>query len=181
MLRDVSIEDAWAIPLPGGGEHRTVADLRSAVLAARAAGPGVAQPLLWVRQRIGAWLDRDRPRPDWLAESISARLEPTDRARSLVEPRTPDGSFRLVYRFEREQLGELRNAAVHAFAALSIERTSEGYRAYLGVFGMPAHRLTGLYMALIAPFRRRIVYPAIARSLQRAWIERYAEAPSSAA
>ena len=96
-----------------------------------------------------------------------------DRARSLIAPGTPDGSFRLLYRFEDEQLSELRNATVHAFASLSIRPTPEGYLAYLGVFVQPVHGFTRLYMRAIAPFRRLVVYPAIIRTMQRAWAQRY--------
>ena len=78
-----------------------------------------------------------------------------------MAPGTPDGNFRLLYRFEDEQLSELRNATVHAFLSLSIRQTSSGYLAYVGVFVRPVHRFTRMYMAAIAPFRRLIVYPAV--------------------
>ena len=70
-------------------------------------------------------------------------------------------------------MSELRNATVHAFASLSIRPTPGGYLAYVGVFVRPVHRLTRLYMAAIAPFRRLVVYPAIMRKMQSAWAERY--------
>jgi hypothetical protein len=70
-------------------------------------------------------------------------------------------------------LSELRNATVHAFASLAIRPAPGGYLAYLGVFVQPVHRFTRLYMAAIAPFRRLVVYPAIIRKVQSAWVERY--------
>jgi len=48
------------------------------------------------------------------------------RARSLVVPGTPDGNFRILFQFEDEQLSELRNATVHAFASLSIRQVPGG-------------------------------------------------------
>ena len=102
-----------------------------------------------------------------------ARLSPADRAASLAAPGTPDGPFNLLYRFEDEQLSELRNATVHAFASLSIRPTPGGYLAYLGVFVRPVHRFTRLYMGAIVPFRRLVVYPAIIRKMQSVWAERY--------
>jgi hypothetical protein len=101
------------------------------------------------------------------------RLSPADHARSRAVPGTPDGRFRLLYRFEDEQLSELRNATVHAFLSLSIRPAPGGYLAYLAVFVQPVHRWTGLYMRGIAPFRRLVVYPAIIRQVQRAWAERH--------
>jgi hypothetical protein len=70
-------------------------------------------------------------------------------------------------------LSELRNATVHAFVSLSIRPTPEGYLAYAGVFVKPVHRFTRLYMGAIAPFRRLVVYPAVIRTVQSAWVKRY--------
>ena len=173
LLRDIPLEDAWAVPLSGGGAGRTVQDVRAVMLAGRETAPAVVRGLFQLRRRIGALFGWDDQRPAWNAESYADRLSPEDRARSLVAPGTPDGSFRLLYRFEDEQLGELRNATVQAFASLSIRQTSGGYLAYLGVFVQPVHRFTRLYMAIIAPFRRLVVYPAIIRKVQGAWAERY--------
>jgi hypothetical protein len=180
LLHDVPLEDAWGIPLSGGGAGRTVQDVRAVMLAGRATAPAMVRGLFRLRRRIGALFGWDDQRPSWSAESYADRLSPADRDQSLVAPGTPDGSFRLLYRFEDEQLGELRNATAHAFASLSIRQTPGGYLAYVGVFVQPVHRFTRLYMGVIAPFRRLVVYPAIIRKVQRAWAERYGgEEPSS--
>jgi Protein of unknown function (DUF2867) len=173
LLHDVPLEDAWAVPLAGGGAGRTIQDLRAVMTAGLEAAPALVQALFRLRGRIGALLGWDHQRPGWNAESYANRLSPADRAQSLVAPGTPDRSFRLLYRFEDEQLSELRNATVHAFLSLSIRRTPDGYLAYVGVFVRPVHRFTRLYMGAIAPFRRLIVYPAIMRNIQSAWAERY--------
>jgi len=173
LLYDMPLEDAWAVPLSGGGVGRTVQDVRAVMLAGRETAPAVVRGLFGLRRRIGAVFGWDDQRPAWNAESYADRLSPEDRARSLVAPGTPDGSCRLLDRLEDEQLVELRNATVQAFASLSIRQTSGGYLAYLGVFVQPVHRFTRLYMAAIAPFRRLVVYPAIIRKVQGAWAERY--------
>jgi len=41
---------------------------------------------------------------DALAASFGSRLTPEDRARSFVAPGTPEGLFRVVYRFEHQVL-----------------------------------------------------------------------------
>ena len=173
LLHDVPLEDAWAVPLSGGGAGRTILDLRAVMVAGREAAPAVVKGLFQLRGRIGALFGWDRQRPASNAESYANRLSPADRAQSLVAPGTRDGSFSLLYRFEDEQLGELHNATVHAFASLSIRPTPSGYLAYLGVFVQPVHRFTGLYMAAIAPFRRLVIYPALIRKMQSAWADRY--------
>jgi len=173
LLHDVPLEDAWVVLLSGGGAGRTIQDVRSVMIAGREAAPALVQGLFRLRSRIGALFGWDQSRPAWNAESYADRLSPADRARSLAPPGTPDGTFTLLYRFEDEQLSELRNATVHAFASLSIRQMPGGYLAYLGVFVQPVHRFTRLYMGAIAPFRRLVVYPAIIRKMQSAWAERY--------
>jgi len=173
LLRDVPLEDAWAVPLSGGGAGRTIQDVRAAMIAGREAAPTVVRALLRLRRRIGALFGWDDQRPAWNAESYADRLSPADRAESLVAPGTPDGTFRLLYRFEDEQLSELRNATVHAFVSLSIRPTPGGYLAYAGVFVKPVHPFTRLYMEAIAPFRRLVVYPAVIRKVQSVWVQRY--------
>jgi hypothetical protein len=78
-----------------------------------------------------------------------------------------------VYELEREALLEVRNATVHAFLALALEPIPEGYRLYWAVYVEPTSWLTPIYMALIEPFRRFIVYPALCRGAQRTWSRRY--------
>jgi hypothetical protein len=173
LLHDVPLEDAWAVPLSGGGAGRTVQDLRAVMTAGRAVAPAVVRWLFRLRGSIGALFGWDQQRADWNAESYASRLTPADRAQSLVAPGTRDGNFRILYRFEDEQLSELRNATVHAFVSLSIRPTPDGYVAYAGVFVKPVHRFTRLYMEAIAPFRRLVVYPAVIRRIQRVWVERY--------
>ncbi|TMG01470.1 MAG: DUF2867 domain-containing protein, partial [Chloroflexi bacterium] len=49
-----------------------------------------------------------------------------------------------------------------------------GYTLYLAIYVKPVSRLTTLYMALIDPFRRLIVYPALGRQIQQRWSRTYA-------
>jgi hypothetical protein len=173
LLHDVPLEDAWAVPLAGGGAGRTIQDFRAVMAAGLGTAPAVVRSLFWLRNRLGAAFAWDRRDPAWSAESYADRLSAADRARSLVAPGSRDGQFSLLYRFEDEQLGELRNATVHAFLSLSIRPTPGGYLAYVGVFVKPVHRLSRLYMSAIAPFRYLLVYPALLRKVQRGWAERY--------
>jgi len=174
LLHDVPLEDVWAIRLRGGGDGRTIADVRTALATALAAPPSVVKGLLRLRWRIGAMFGWDQKRSAWAADSYVHRLSPEDRANSTVAPGTVDGQFTVLYQFENEQLRELRNATVHAFSSLSIQPTPDGYLAYLAIYVQPVHRLTRLYMRAIAPFRHLVVYPALIRKVEKAWAERYA-------
>ena len=96
-------------------------------------------------------------------------LPDTDHWRSLVTTGTRDGFFRIVYRFENEQLVELINRTAHAAALSALVETATAYRFYLGVYVRSVSRFTPFYMALIDPFRKLIVYPSLLRSVRARW------------
>jgi hypothetical protein len=173
VLHDVPLEDAWVMRLPGGGPGRGMQELAALFSAAAGSAPRAVQWLFRLRWRLGRWFGWDAPRPAWAAETFADRLSPGDRARSEAAPGTPDGRLKLLYRFDDEQLSELRNGTVHAFLSLSLRPAPEGYLGYLAVYVRPVQRFTRLYMAAIAPFRRLVVYPAIVRGVERAWAERF--------
>jgi hypothetical protein len=77
--------------------------------------------------------------------------------------------FRVVYRFENEQLVELINRTAHAAALSTLVETATAYRFYLGIYVRSVSRFTPLYMALIDPFRKTIVYPSLLRGVRARW------------
>ena len=175
FLRDVPLHDVWAIPLDDGGPARTINDVRAILFADRRSPTNLAvRGLFALRRTIGRALGWDDERHDPPGASYMLRLAEADRSRSQVPPGARDGPFRVLYVFGDEALSELRNATVHAFLALALRRRPEGYMLYLAVYVKPVTRLTPLYMALIDPFRRFIVYPAIGRRIQDAWSRAYA-------
>jgi hypothetical protein len=82
----------------------------------------------------------------------------------------------VLYVLGEEAVSELRNATVHAFVALALTPSPGGYTLYLAIYMKPVSRFTTLYMALIDPFRRLVVYPALGRQVQQRWSRRYAQA-----
>ena len=76
LLHDVPLEDAWAVPLSGGGAGHTIEDLRAVMIAGGEAAPAVVQALFRLRGRIGSLFGWDRRRPAWKAESFANRLDP---------------------------------------------------------------------------------------------------------
>src|SRR5438045_3689512 len=83
---------------------------------------------------------------------------------------TMRGPFRTLYVFPTETLAEVQNATVHAFLATALVPRDGGYTLYWAIYVRSDRLATRLYMALIDPFRRRIVYPAIVRSIHAAWV-----------
>jgi hypothetical protein len=172
ILRDVPLRDVSVVDLPGGGAGRTLSDVRALLDAGKPSAPVRALfALRWFLGRLFRW---DSPRHQHPKASYLHRLSDEIKRRSRVAPGTPDGPFRLLYLFDRESLAEIENATVHAFLSAALIQTELGYRLYWAVYVKPVSWLTPVYMTLIEPFRRFIVYPALLRRLRQAWQARYA-------
>ena len=173
LLADVPLRDVSAVDLPGGGPHRSVGDVRAVIPLGTASVNPVVRLLFSIRWAIGRvfhWDDRELAARD----SFVSRLTAEDLARSRRPAGASDGEFCAVYEFEHEALTEVRNATVHAFLATALVATAEGYRLYLAVYVRRVSWLTTPYMAVIEPFRRFIVYPAMLRRIRAHWAQRYA-------
>jgi uncharacterized protein DUF2867 len=66
----------------------------------------------------------------------------------------------LISLFENEQFLELINRTGHAAGLSALVETANGYRFYFGVYVRSVSRFTPVYMALIDPFRKLVVYPS---------------------
>ena len=175
FLADVSLQDVSAIDLPGGGPNRTISDVRPLLsLDGRRTETIPVRILMSIRLRLGRLFGWDRAVHEHAEDSYVKKLSDDQRDRSLAEPGTADGPFRLVYVFPNEVLGEVRNATVHAFSCMTLCRTASGYRFYWAIYVKSVSRFTPVYMALIEPFRRFVVYPAILRRLRASWRASYA-------
>jgi len=176
FLRDVPLHDVWVVDLPGGLEGLTLQEFRS-----RSGGEGTADipyaanALLELRFFLGRIFRLDSPKPGQKSASYITLLDEADRVGSIVPPGSKDGPFDVVYAFQNEMLLELINATVHAFWAQTLARTSAGYRLYWAIYVKPVRWITPVYMALIDPFRRWIVYPQILDRVRKQWIRLYAE------
>jgi hypothetical protein len=174
LLADVPLYDVWAIPLDGGGPSRTISDAHAVLFGIRRARANVAVRTLfglrWALGRVGGW---DEERYDSPSLSYVHRLTDADRARSEVRPGVREGPFRVLYVFANEAVAEIRNATVHGFMGLALLPRPDGYTLYMAVYVKPVSALTPFYMALIDPFRRFIVYPALFRGAQRSWLRTY--------
>jgi len=125
--------------------------------------------LLDIRFFVGRCFRWDREPVATTTKTFAMRLTDTDRSRSLAAAGTQDGFFRIVYRFENEQLVELINRTVHAAALSTLVETPAGYRFYFGVYVCNINRFTPFYMAVIDPFRKLIIYPSLLRSVRARW------------
>jgi hypothetical protein len=168
------------VDLPGGGPGRTLADLAllfpaRELLRARGAAGVLIRLRFWLGRRFG-W---DRPEHDPAEGSYLSRVGEHLQARSQPPSGTREGALHTLYQLPHESLIEIRNATVHAFLCEVLREQPGGYRLYWGVYVKPTSWLTPLYMALIEPFRRFIVYPALFSRIRRRWERHYGGAGAS--
>jgi len=172
FLAGVPLHDVWAVDLPRPREPVTLAEFHPLERQDRVGGlPGPARALLRLRLFLGRIFRLEAEPKGAGATSFAARLTPEDRGRSSVEAGTPNGLFRVVYCFENELLLELHNRTAHAAAVSALAGTADGYRFYFAVYVAKASWITPVYMALIDPFRRWIVYPAMLKNIRATWLE----------
>jgi Protein of unknown function (DUF2867) len=169
FLAGVPLHDVWAVDLPRTRPGITLDEF----LRTRGARPyrlsPVARALLSIRLFIGRLLGWDREPTATAWESFATRLTTADRSKSLAAAGMRQGLFRVVYRFDNEQLLEVINRTAHAAALSALVETANAYRFYFGVYVRNVGPFTPVYMALIDPFRKLIVYPSLLRSVRASW------------
>jgi len=173
LLADVPLHDVWTVELPRVPEAAALDSFQrmSSQFRVMARLPPPARALVALRLFFGRVCRlEDQPKGAGAA-SFTKGLTPDDRARSSPAPGTSDGLFRVVYRFQDEQLLELHNRTVHAALLTALANTDAGYRFYLAVYVCNAGWFTAAYMALIDPFRRWIIYPALLTRIRAIWEE----------
>jgi len=169
FLAGVSLHDAWSIDLPRWRAGVTLDEfLRTASNCLFTSSRLVRMPLD-IRFFVGRFFGWDQEPAATAWQTFATRLTDADHSRSLAPAGTRDGFFRVVYRFENEQLVELINRTAHAAALSALVETATAYRFYLGVYVRSVSRFTPFYMALIDPFRKLIVYPSLLHGVRARW------------
>ncbi len=176
---DFRLEDVWALPAQGRLEDfakllEVVASLDPEKSRSRA-----TRTLFGIRYRLGEWLGWDEQQhplsiPESRETTLSARL-PEDLRDTATGVGLSTKDFIPLYRTDVEWAAEISNKTVHAVIHLAwVEKSAGQYQGQMGVYVKPRGRLGTAYMAAIAPFRHRIVYPALMREIERAWVVRVA-------
>jgi hypothetical protein len=176
LLGDHPLHDVWQVDLPGTDRVCTISGLLARLRARRGRGlPWTVQALFGVRAAIGAVLDLDAPpggkRGAHPAHAATGSVPDTLRASSEVPPGTPEGPFVTLYRDPVEAVFAAVNATVDARLLVAIAPLPDGTRLTWATYVRPVGRITGLYMGLIDPFRRTVVYPGLERWLVEVWGE----------
>ena len=176
FLAGVPLHDVWAVDLPRLRSGITLDEfLRASGERPFRPSPSV-RALVGIRLFVGRALGWDRQLDPAVSETFASRLTPSDLTKSRAPAGTPLGLFRLVYRFENEQLVEVINRTAHAAALSALVEGANAYRFYFGIYVRPVGRLTRVYMTLIDPFRKWVVYPSLLRSVRTTWDHTFGEA-----
>ena len=176
FLAGVPLHDVWAVDLPRTRAGISLDDFLKATSSRLFTPSRVVRALVNIRLFIGRILGWDREPAATAWEPFATRLTTADRLKSLAPAGTRQGLFRIVYRFENEQLLELINRTAHAAALSALVETANAYHFYFGVYVRSVGRFTPVYMALIDPFRKLIVYPSLLRRVRASWNQTFGTA-----
>jgi hypothetical protein len=172
FLAGVPLHDVWAVDLPQVRAGITLNEFLNSAREPLRCSLAV-RALVNVRFALGRVFGWDRKPGVRDIDTFASRLTTSDRAKALTAPGKPEGIFRVVYRFENEQLLEIINRTAHAGALSALVERDGAYRFYFGVYVQPVSRFTRVYMALIDPFRSLVIYPSILRTIQARWNETF--------
>jgi hypothetical protein len=178
---DFRVEDVWALPTPGGpGELPRLVSLVVSRHDWPDGAPLIVRFLWEARWKIGRLLGWDVRETGLGARVASLRDRlPRDLRAAPPGPDIPDVSFKSIFLLEDEWAAEMANRTVHSIMHIGwVPDGSGAYPGQMAVLVKPNGRLGAAYMAAIKPFRYLFVYPALMRSVDRAW---QASAPLSPA
>jgi hypothetical protein len=176
LLAGVRLHDVWAIDLPRTRSGITLDEFLTAVNMKLFRPSLTVRALLNVRLLAGRIFHLDGEPAAAASESFGTRLTAWDIAKSLTPPGTREGLFRVVYRFENEQLLEVINRTAHAAALSALVEMESTYRFYFAVYVRAVSGFTPIYMATIDPFRKLVVYPSMLRSVRANWNKAFSSA-----
>ncbi len=173
LTEGVPLHDVWCVDLPGGPPGVTLSDMQRLLTEGRLVRGPAVRFLFSLRRTLGRIFGWDRERspsdsgggPGFFRD----RLTDEDRRASLLPAGSPDGLFRALYLRPRESASEVANRTVHAVSSFALVERPGGHRLYWAIYVRPVGRLTRWYMALIDPFRRWLIYPALLRAVRTAW------------
>lgn len=171
FLAGIPLHSLHRLELPGGRSGMTIREITemTGFNSEKAEVGFVAKALFGLRGLIGRVLGWDND--EKLIESVTylPRLTEEQRAKSLVEPGKSEGISRVLYCFENEFLAEIINRTVHCFWLTTAKRTKNGYILYMAVYVKKLNWFTPVYMTLVGPMLKWIIYPSIEKNTLRNW------------
>jgi hypothetical protein len=162
--------DTHSVTLEGGPEKLRLEELES-LLRSRA-GTGVSWParaLFFIREVLGRICGWDSPEQvaRVAPESYFWRMSEEEKAACLRAPGERDGPALILWNDDSSVCLEVLNATCQAFAVAYLN----GRQVHLSIFVIETKWWSKYYLALIEPFRKYIVYPALTKWVEKSWAE----------
>jgi hypothetical protein len=174
LTPDFRLEDVWALPTPGGPDDFTRLVEQAASMDPSRSPSRAVRTLFDIRWKVGELLGLDGP-DSGLGSRVPTLRDrmPADLRDASSGPAFSELPFTPLYLLEDEWAAEIANRTMHGVMHLGwVPDGSGGYRGQMAVLVKPNGLLGAAYMAAIAPFRHRIVYPPMIRGFGRVWRER---------
>lgn len=172
LLAGIPLRTLERVDLHGGRAAMTIKEISDIIgfggEVKMEVGP-LTRALFGLRGLIGRILRWDDTPNLINAVTYLPKLNAEDRARSSITPGQPAGISRILYQFDNETLGEIINRTVHCFWLLAADRTASGYTLWLAIYVRKLNWFTPIYMALISPMLKLIIYPAMLKDVRRRW------------
>jgi hypothetical protein len=173
LAPDFRLEDVWALPTPGGpDDFGRLVDQMTSFDPERGSSRTV-RALFALRWKLGELFGWDES-----GSGLGSRV-PTLRDRMPAELRESPGPnvdnfpFDPLYLLDDEFAAEIANSTMHGVLHLGwVEDGDGGYRGQMAILVKPNGLFGNAYMAAIAPFRHRIVYPRMIEEIGRGWRNR---------
>lgn len=172
FLAGVSLHSLHRVVLPGGRSGMTMPEINATLGFSSTEGievGPVTRALFWLREKTGQLLGWEDAEELIAAHTWLARLSAEDRARSLMPPGKVEGISRVLYCFEHELLAEIINRTVHCFWVMAVTETASGYELWMAVYVKKLNWFTPIYMALITPMLKWMIYPAMTNGVRQRW------------
>ena len=177
VTRDFRLEDVWALPTPGGpDDFPRLVQLATSLDPSQSSSRAV-RTLFAIRWKIGGLLGWDDPDTGLGSRvpTLHDRL-PADLRDAPTGPDFDALPFTTLYLLEHEFAAEIANGTMHGVMHLGwVPDDTGSYRGQMAVLVKPNGLFGTAYMAAIAPFRHRMVYPPAIREFGRRWQARAGE------
>ena len=129
----------------------------------------VTKSLFWLRGQIGKILGWDDVPEMINKHSWLKHLTAEEREKSLIPSGKVESINTILYCYKNEILFEIINRTVHCFWVLASEEKNDGYDLYVAIYVKKINWRTPIYMTLVSPMLKWIIYPSIKKSIQRNW------------
>ncbi|NDL59506.1 DUF2867 domain-containing protein [Phytoactinopolyspora mesophila] len=174
IVPDFTVEDVWVFRTPGAGPD----DFPLMLQALRADGglhnqSWASRTLFAIRWKLGALFGWDDPAAglDARVRSLIERL-PDDLHQPATGTPVPNTPFTTLYELAHEGAYELANKTVHDVLHLGwVEGRNGEHELQMAALVKPNGLFGRIYLSAIKPFRYLVVYPAMTRQWERAWLK----------